>query len=149
MQTISKTKQQGFPRSFKLLQKPDTRPFRDSFYFGNYTQGVPDILPNYFKNQTQKISEFLLSNYFKNKIRRNYSFRLFQKQEKGSSRFFRTTSTTKQKESSRFLQTYIKNQVQDYFRLLQKQNKGSQRIFQTTLKTKQESSSTSKTRRKR
>ena len=67
------------------------------------------------------------------------SCKLLQKQDKGSPRFFQITSSkTKQKWSSRFLQNYFKNPrfFQTTSKTKQKPPKGSPKFFQTSSKTR-------------
>ena len=79
-QTTSKTKQN---RSPEIL----------SNYFKNQTQGVPEIFSNYFKNKIQRVPE-IISTYFKIKNRRGLRdfFKRLQRPDRRerSARFFQT-----------------------------------------------------------
>ena len=106
-----------------------------SSYFKNKTQGVLKILIKCAKTIHRKIPEILSKhlttnygtplNYFKNKtMDPRDSFRLLQKQDKGSPRFFQITSKIKHKGCPRF------------FQLLQKQTQGVAEILSNYFKKK-------------
>ena len=118
-----KTRHKKLPRFFQIKYfKNKVRNPRDIYfqtmYFKNKTQGVPEILLNYFKNQTQWVPE-ILSNYFKKQARRlRNSFKLLQKhdnesprQDKGTPRFFLTTSKRKHKGVPEIPATYFKKKI--------------------------------------